>query len=281
MRIKITADSTCDLSKELTEKYDISIIPLYISKNGETFKDGVDITADDIFEYVDSGAGTCGTVAINISDYTEFFAQKLADYDALIHINISSDFSSCHQNAKIAASEFENVYVIDSRNLSTGMGHIALDAAILAEGGMAPEAIVAELARRTEKVDTSFIINTLTYLHKGGRCSGVALLGANLLSLKPCIEVVDGKMQVGKKYRGNLKNVMRQYVTDRLSGRDDIEHRRIFITHTSVYPEEICQMVRSLVAELGPFEEIIETVAGCTISNHCGTNCLGILFYKK
>ena len=280
MRIKISADSTCDLSQDLIEKYDISIVPLYVVKGEKTYRDGVDIQPSDIFEYVENGQGTCNTSAVNIVEYTEWFENYLKEYDAVIHINISGDLSTCNQSACIAASQWENVYIVDSRNLSTGSGHLVLDAALLAAEGMAPADIKAELDRRASKIEASFVINTLKYLHKGGRCSGVAALGANLLKIKPCIEVVNGKMEVGKKYRGPYEKVILQYVEDRLKNRDDIDYRRIFITHTPI-SEEIIESVTAVIQELGQFEEIIETTAGCTISNHCGPATLGILFYKK
>jgi len=281
MKIAITSDSTCDLSKELVEKYDITIIPLYINKGGESLRDGLEITPDDIFDYVDSGAGVCQTAALNIADYTELFEEKLKENDAVIHFNISSGFSSCHANARLAAEELENVYVVDTLNLSRGSGHLVLDAAIMAEEGKTPEEIVAVINEEIPKVESSFIIDTLKYLHKGGRCSGVAALGANLLKLKPCIEVVDGKMDVGKKYRGNFKTVILQYVRDRLTGRDDIDPRRIFITCTTGTPEEVIDAVEAEIKACMNFDEIIRTKAGCTVSNHCGRVCLGILFFRK
>ena len=281
MKIAITSDSTCDLSKELIEKYDIKIIPLYINKGNESLRDGLEITPDDIFDYVDSGAGVCQTSALNIADYTDLFEEILKSYDAVIHFNISSGFSSCHTNAKLAAEDFENVYVIDTLNLSTGSGHLVLDAAIMAEEGKTPEEIVAVINEEIPKVESSFVIDTLKYLHKGGRCSGVAALGANLLKLKPCIEVVDGKMDVGKKYRGNFKTVILQYVRDRLEGRSDIDPRRIFITCTTGTPEDVIDAVEAEIKSIMQFDEIIRTKAGCTVSNHCGRVCLGILFFRK
>ena len=281
MKIAITSDSTCDLSKELIEKYDIKIIPLYINKGHESLRDGLEITPDDIVDYVDSGAGVCQTSALNIADYTDLFEERLKSYDAVIHFNISSGFSSCHTNAKLAAEDFENVYVIDTLNLSTGSGHLVLDAAIMAKEGKTPEEIVAVINEEIPKVESSFVIDTLKYLHKGGRCSGVAALGANLLKLKPCIEVVDGKMDVGKKYRGNFKTVILQYVRDRLEGRSDIDPRRIFITCTTGTPEDVIDAVEAEIKSIMQFDEIIRTKAGCTVSNHCGRVCLGILFFRK
>ena len=202
MRIKISADSTCDLSPELIETYNIGITPLYIEKGGQNCRDGMDITPQEIFDYVRSGKGVCRTAAVNVGDYTAFFKKCRENYDAVIHFNISSDFSSCYQNACTAAAEFENVYVVDSRNLSTGIALLAERA----EKGEDPKEIAALMRETAEKVEASFVIDTLFYLQKGGRCSTLAALGANLLKLKPCIEVKDGKMGVGKKYRGKIDN---------------------------------------------------------------------------
>ena len=280
MKIKITADSTCDLSKELIEKYNIRTIPLHIiNAEDKDFRDGVDICPKDIFEYVDTTGNVCHTAALNIEEFETVFKEELAENDAVIHISISSDFSACYQNACIAA-EVGNVYVVDSRNLSTGGGLIVLAAAEMAQSGMEPAEIKAKLDEKTSKVDASFVIDTLKYLHKGGRCSAVVALGANVLSLKPCIEVKDGKMGVGKKYRGSFDKSIKCYVKDRLVGRDDIDYSRVFITNCLCSAETIAS-VRALVEELGQFEEILETDAGCTVSNHCGPNCLGILFLRK
>jgi DegV family protein with EDD domain len=180
----------------------------------------------------------------------------------------------------IAAAECKNVYAVDSRNLSTGTGHLVIEAARMAEKGLFAKEIAAEVKTLTDKVCASFIIDTLDYLHKGGRCSSVAALGANLLKLKPCIEVKNGLMEVGKKYKGNLPNVLVDYVTAKLAGRDDIRKDRIFITHTGC-SSEIVQRVTDKIKSLQTFDEILETTAGCTITSHCGPNTLGILFMTK
>lgn len=281
MNIAITADSTCDLSKEIIDRYNITIIPLYINKGSESFRDSLEITPNDIFEYVESGAGICQTAALNVSDYIEYFEKLLQNHDAVIHLNISSGFSSCYANACIAADELENVYVIDTQNLSTGSGNLVLDAAIMAEAGKSPVEIVDTITDEIPKVESSFVIDTLKYLHKGGRCSALTALGANLLKLKPCIEVIDGKMDVGKKYRGNFKTVILQYVRDRLKERTDVDPRRIFITYAIGTPADVVDAVEEEVKSCMHFDEIIRTEAGCTVSNHCGPVCLGILFFKK
>ena len=280
MSIKITSDSTCDLSPELLAEYDIAIAPLYVTVGENTYRDGVDIQPLALFDYVTETGALPSTAAVNISDYQEFFAPFAAQYDAVIHINISSDFSSCHQNACLAAREFENVYVVDSRNLSTGHGHIVIEAALAARRGESAEAIVAALNDLTGRVESSFVIDKLDYLVKGGRCSSAAALGANLLKLKPCIEVADGKMKVGKKYRGSFDKVLPEYVKERLAQRGDITYDRIFITHTYCKPETVAA-VKAEIAKHAQFAEVLETTAGCTISCHCGPNTLGILFIRR
>lgn len=281
MRIRITSDSTCDLSPQYLKDHHVEILPLYTIMGENTFRDGVDVTPADIFAHVAAGGDLCSTAANNVEDYYHFFQQLLPDCDAIIHIDISSDFSSCYQNACLAAEEFPNVYVADSRNLSTGHGHIVCEAVNMAEEGiLSPEEIVTRLQALTGRVEASFLIDQLDYLRKGGRCSTVAALGANLLHLKPCIEVIDGKMQVGKKYRGSFEKCILNYVRERLSGRDDLVTDRIFITHTPV-EDGLVDKIRETILECAPFTEIIETNAGCTISCHCGPGTLGILFLRS
>ena len=281
MNVQISADSTCDLSQELIDSYGLSISPLYIVKDGKSYKDGLEITPEDIFEYIDSGKGVCSTAAVSVGDYVEYFGRLLKTHDEVVHMTISSDMSSCFQNAMQAAEEYPGrVFPVDARNLSTGIGHLALTGVELAREGKGGAEIQRILNEKREKLDVSFVLDTLYYLHKGGRCSGVAALGANLLNLKPCIEVRGGKMGVGKKYRGNLQKCMIAYVNDRLAGRDDLDYRRIFITHTRLQPG-IFEAVKEAVAATGPWEEILETSAGCTVSNHCGPGCLGVLYYHK
>ncbi len=281
MNIKITSDSTCDLSKELVEKNDITVIPLHVIMDGKEYSDGVDLVPTDIFSHVDAGGELASTSATSVGEYAEFFSSLSAEYDAVIHINLGSGFSCCYQNACEAAREFKNVYCVDSQNLSTGNGHIVMEAVRLRESGAEPEAIVAELNDIAPRVETSFILDKLDYMRKGGRCSAVTLLGANMLKIKPCIEVADGKMRVAKKYRGSFDKVLLEYVRDRLSERDDIIYDRIFITYTVTLDPSVANAVDAEVKKLGSFKEVIHTNAGCTVSSHCGHECLGILFIRK
>ncbi len=280
MKIKISADSTCDLSKEYVEAHDIGILPLVVVKDGESFMDGVNITPEMIFEHVNAGGALCSTSAANMNDYMELFEKYKKDYDVVIHINLGSGFSSSHQNARLAAEEFENVYVVDSMNLSTGHGLVVVEAVKMKEAGMAPEKIYEALNELAPRVEASFVLDRLDYMVKGGRCSAVAALGASLLQLKPCIEVVDGKMGVCKKYRGSYEKALSNYVKDRLKDREDIDTERIFITHTET-PQSVVDSVKEAVKEYKDFEITEETVAGCTVSCHCGPNTLGVLFIRK
>ena len=280
MRYQITSDSTCDLSPEQLEEYNIRLLPLYVDMDGRTLRDGVDVKPDDIYAHVAAGGGLPKTAAVNMADYVRAFTELSAKNDFVIHVCISMDFSCCYQNAKLAAADFDNVYVVDSRNLSTGHGLVVLEAERMAREGMEPEAIVAALEALTGRVEASFILDRLDYMKKGGRCSAVTLLGANLLRLRPCIEVRDGKMGVGKKYRGSFEKCLVQYITDKLSGRTDLELRRVFITHSGL-PEQTVQKAVETVQSLQKFEEIDVTRAGCTVSSHCGPGTIGVLFIRK
>lgn len=277
--IKITADSTCDLSPELIEEMHITLVPIHIIVDDRTYNDGVDITPEDIFRFVEEEGRQCKTAAVNVYEYASIFEELSPKHEAVIHISLGSGFSSTHQNARIAAQQFDNVYIIDSQNLSTGSGHLVYDAALMAKEGRSAEEICRKLEQMVPKIEASFVIDKLDYLHKGGRCSGLEALGAKLLQIKPCIEVIDGRMDVGKKYRGNLGRCLEHYVRDRLKGRTDIDYSRLFITYSSC-PEDILNRVKSVVQELSQFEEIIVTKAGCTVTSHCGPNTLGILFKK-
>ena len=283
MRIRIGSDSTCDLSKELFEKYNIARLPLTVTLGDFSGKDGVDVTPDAIYAYVAEHGVLPSTSALNVAEYVELFSEIMKDADALIYVTIGSGFSSCYQNACIAAQDFDNIFVIDSQNLSTGQGHVVLEAAIGAEKCETLEDVAKfadELRELAARVEASFILDKLDYMHKGGRCSVVALMSASLMNIKPCIEVKDGKMGVAKKYRGNLQKCLKKYVEDRLKDRDDIVKDRIFITHSGI-SDEISEMVGGLVREYADFKETFVTRAGCTVSCHCGENTLGVLFIRK
>lgn len=284
--IKICCDSTCDLNNELYEKYQIKVIPLGVVLGDDLRKDGVDVDPLAIFEYVKKAGVLPKTSACSVGEYYDVFKEYAESGASVVHINISAEFSSCYENACHAAEmvkeeiEGAEIYVVDSRNLSSGSGHLALMARELADDGFTAKEIFDKLVQAREKLDVSFVLQTLEYLQKGGRCPSVVAFGANLLKLRPEIEVKDGKMGVGKKYRGAMEKSILDYIRGRLEGRQDLDTKRIFITHSHV-PQDIVDKVRALISELAPFEEIIETYAGCTVSSHCGPDCLGVLFFTK
>lgn len=280
MNIKIISDSTCDLSPELVQANNITITPLIVMKNGEEFYDGETIVPADIFAHVAAGGELCSTAARSVGFYVDTFRPFAETYDGVLHITISSDFSSSFQNATLAASEFQNVRVVDSRNLSTGQGLVVLKACELAKTVFSMDELKEKLDAFTARVEASFVVDKLDYLAKGGRCSSATALGANLLNLKPCIEVRDGKMIVGKKYRGKFAKCLASYVKDRLDGREDIDPGILFVTFTEV-SQEAHDAVMEAVHTYEHFETIYETVAGCTVSCHCGPGTLGILFVRK
>lgn len=280
MKIKITSDSTCDLSQDLLNQHNISLVPLTIVKNGQDFLDGVTITPADIFAHVASGGTLCSTAALSVGVYQDVFTKYAQDYDGIIHISIGSGFSSSYQNASLAAEDFPNVRVIDSMNLSTGQGHVVLKACELAKEYDSLDALQSVLQEYATRVEASFVLDRLDYMVKGGRCSAAAALGANLLNLKPCIEVKDGKMTVVKKYRGNYARCLTNYVKDRLCDRTDIDNGLLFLTYTPV-SNECLDAVKESIRQYGHFHTVLETTAGCTVSCHCGPGTLGILFVRK
>lgn len=278
--VKISADSTCDLSQELIQRYAITIQPLYITKDDRSFLDGVEIFPEDIFAHVEQTGRLCKTSAVSVEDYTALFKRLTQDGSEVVHLHISSEMSACYQNACLAAQEVPGVYPVDSRSLSTGIGHLAIEGAKLAAQGASGAQIQEALNQLAPRLEVSFVIERLDYLYKGGRCSAVAALGANLLHLKPCIEVRDGKMGVGRKYRGSWQKALGEYVRDRLEGRSDIVDERCFLTYSTCDAQTL-KMVHDAIEKYHSFKEILVTQAGGTICNHCGPNTLGILFIRK
>ena len=280
MNIKILADSTCDLSPEQLAQHNIDLARLTVIKGGEQFVDGATITPADIFAHVAAGGDLCSTTAYNIGEYEALFAKYAGEYDGIIHISLGSGFSSSYQNACIAAGDFPNVRVIDSMNLSTGQGHVVLEACRLAKECEDLDEIAEKLNAFAPRVEASFLLDQLKYMVKGGRCSATAALGANLLNLKPCIEVKDGKMSVVKKYRGTYSKCLASYVKDRLADREDIVRDELFLTYTPV-DDDCLAAVKNAIAQYGNFATVYETTAGCTVSCHCGPGTLGVLFVRK
>ncbi len=278
--IRIATDSTCDLPAALLEEYGISVIPLGVVKGERLYRDGVDISTADIAAHVDGGGAITTTNAVNAADYETLFRDLTAQGDSVIHLNIGGGFSCCHQNARLAAEEFPDVFVFSSENLSVGHGVLVLAAAQAARAGSTVPEILELLEGMTSRVEMSFVLDRLDYMKKGGRCSAVTALGANLLRLHPCIEVIDGKMGVVKKYRGSMEKAVADYLRDRLEGRTDLDTSRVILVDTCP-DDRLASVAREILRADGRFGEILETKAGCTIFSHCGPNTLGILLLRK
>lgn len=278
--VVITADSTCDLSQELKDRYQIHIIPLTILLGGESYLDGVEFSTEDIYTRYRGDGTLPKTSAPSIQQFIDFFTPFLEKGFEVVHLDISSELSVSFNNARLAAMELEGVYPVDSRMLSTGVGLLCLEGASCRDKGMSAADIAAHLESLTDKVDTSFVLDTLEFMWKGGRCSGVAALGANLLHLKPGLEMKDGKLGVYKKYRGGIQSVYRQYVKERLANKD-IRPEHVFITDSGEVPQETLEELAAIVHEAVPGAQVHNTKAGCTVTSHCGPKTLGVLFLRK
>lgn len=279
-KLIVSSDSTCDLSQELIDRYQIKIIPMGVSLGDKLYRDGFDITPNDIYAHHAKTGQLPKTSAINMAESAEYFAELTKDGSAVIHFTISSSLSATYNNARVAAEDFEDVYVVDSKNLSTGNGLLVIAAAEMAKHGLEANEIAEKVRELADCVDASFVVDNLEYLAKGGRCSAVAAFGANLLQLKPSINVKHGAMGVGKKYRGKFEKVLLEYVAERLADKDDIDLDRVFVTHAGCDPKVVEAVVEAVKNTL-PFKEVFVTRAGCTISSHCGANTLGVLFVRK
>ncbi|MBQ3703792.1 MAG: DegV family protein [Oscillospiraceae bacterium] len=278
--VVITADSTCDLPQELKERYDIRTIPLTILLGDESYLDGVGFTAQDIYTRYHEDGTLPKTSAPGIQQFMDFFTPILEEGCEIVHLDISAELSSSYNNACIAASELGGVHVVDSRMLCTGIALLAIEGAECRDRGMSAGEIAQHLRTLTEKVDTSFVLDTLEFMWKGGRCSAVSALGANLLRLKPALEMKDGKLSIYKKYRGSIQSVYRQYVKERLAS-VEIYPGHIFLTDSGEVPEETLRELRDIIREAVPDAEIHSAKAGCTITSHCGPKTLGVLFIRK
>lgn len=279
-KVLIACDSTADLNKELIDRYDIKIIPLGVNLGDKNYTDGVDIDPDMIYEHYEKTKQLPKTAAVNVATVTDFLRKWTDEGYSVVLFTISSEMSSTYNNARLASLDFENAYVVDTRNLSTGGGLLVLKAAKMAEEGADAESIAKECSVLTAKVDASFIIDSLEFLHKGGRCSSLEAIGANLLQIKPCIVVKGGKMGVGRKYRGKFGFVLQKYIADQLADADTIDTDTVFVTHAGC-DKEIVDMCAEAVRSALPFKDVHITRAGCTISSHCGRNTLGVLFLRK
>ena len=277
MKIAVSVESTNDLSKELLQKYDIKVIPFQIVLGDKSFKDG-EVTVQEMFNYVDENGVLPKTNALNEFEYTEFFTELKKEYDGIIHVTLSSGLTSSCGNAKRAAENFENVFVVDSLSLSTGIGLLAIYARELANAGKSATEIAKLVEERTAKISCTFVIERLDYLHKGGRCSSLALFGANLLKLRPRIIVKEGKMSSDKKYKGSMPSVVARYCAETLGEFNTPDLERVFITYTTAMPEMLENAENALKA--AGFKNIYHAHAGGTIASHCGANTLGIIYFN-
>ena len=284
MSIKITIESSGDVPESMAKELGITTIPLTIVCDGEPKVDGIDITAEELCEVVEKKGSSTSTAAISIGDFLSFFEGLTKNGDEVIHFSISSKISACYQNAVLASKELGNgrVHVIDTKSLSSGMNYSALIAARLAKAGKPIEEVLKAVNDCVDKVHVFFVLNTLKYMAKGGRCSSVLALGANLLKLKPCIGVnADGKMDVAKKYRGTIAKSLAECIDEQLAdGGDKIDKKLCFVTCSPYTPQEIVDMSYEKAKAFG-FEEIIYGNAGCTITNHCGPSTLGLIYSFK
>ena len=281
-QVVITADSTCDLPQYLIDKYGIRIVPLSVLLGDKSYLDGVEIFPKDIYSYVEKTGILPKTSAVTPARYMELFDEITKQGCAVVHIGLSSAISSSYQNACLAASEFEDVYCIDSKSLCTGMGLLVLKACDFREKGFDAKKIAGRVNSLVPKVSTTFVLDNLEYLHKGGRCSGVAKFSANVLGIKPSIAVnAEGKMDVAKKYRGKMDVVYKQYTNDCLSNIKQIDQSRIIIANSGGLNPDVISYARGVVEGKGNFDEIIMADAGCTISSHCGPKTFAIFYIKK
>ena len=277
MKIRITSDSTCDLG-ELVEKHDIGIMPLQVHLDAQSYRDGVDITPQDIFDFVAKTKILPKTSAPSVAEYEEFFEEQLKDNDFLIHFNISAKSSGSHNFAVEAAKAFGGkVRVVDSKALSSGQGLLVMRAADLRDEGKTVDEIEDAVNEIKNHVNTSFVPDSLDYLFKGGRCSRMQLYGANLLKIHPKIVMTDGQLTQGGKYRGDMMKCIDKYVDDLYAQYPDYDKTRCFVTHSTA-DRELVEMAKEKVKKLFDFDEVIETVAGSIVTSHCGRNTLGVLF---
>lgn len=279
-KVILSADSTCDLGEELKARYDVQYYPFHVILEGKDYQDNVDIHIEDIFQAYYDRKALPRTAAINVEEYVEYFRPWVDQGFDVLHFCLGGALSSAQRNCVLAARELGgHVFPIDSCNLSTGISLQIIEAGDRIRAGMPAAEIAQAMKEIIPHCHASFILDTLEFMRAGGRCSTIVAVGANLLALKPCIEVdnSDGSMHVGKKYRGNLKKVLPQYVRDKLTQYDRIKRDHLFITYSSIDPSYV-ELVRQAVLDVMDFKEIHVTTASCTIASHCGPNTLGILF---
>lgn len=283
-KVIITADISCDLNRELEQRYGVEVMPLHIVIGGKSYEDWVNITPEELYDIFYKTKELPHTTAVSVGEYAEFFKKYVDQGYDVVHLSLGSKLSVTHQSSVLASEEFPGrVYSVDTQNLSTGSGLLVIKACELRDQGKSAKDIYDAVKKMVPKAHASFVLDRLDFMHAGGRCSAVAMLGANLLSLKPSIEVHNddgGSMGVGKKYRGKYDKVLIQYTEDTIAKYDNIDTSRVFVTHAGANPEYVDGVVKA-VKEKGIFKEIHVTRASCTISSHCGPNTLGVLFMTK
>lgn len=281
-KVIISTDSPADVPPEVREKYNIRVVPLHIIMGDDCFEDGVNVTTEDLYAFYGKTGLLPRTSAVSVAEYEDFFRELTADGSSVVHISFTSGLSSTHQNAVIAAEQFPSVYVVDSKSLTTGITLLCIKAAELAAAGVDAKTIAHEMEYKREKVVTTFILDKLEFLHKGGRCSGLTALGANVLGIKPSIVMRDGILVVGKKYRGKIENCQTQYVRDLLEQyKGQIDTDRAFLSHTAGVSDEQLKALQKEVHKTLKFKEYIVSTVGCTITTHCGKNTFSLEFMLK
>lgn len=277
--VYITADSTCDLSPELLERFQIKTVPLHVLLGEESHLDGVDVTTEQIFQHYAETQTLPRTAAVSPQEFEDFFAPLVEAGYEVVHLDISSELSATYQNAVIASQELPGVYPVDSRHLCSGIGLLLLEACRLRDEGKSAQEIAAALPTLIPRIQASFVVDTLEYLWKGGRCTGVAAFGANLLNLKPCIEMRDGKLEVGKKYRGGIAKVYEKYIAERLAGKT-VRPQAVFVASVNELSAETRAQLEEIIRSKAPVEEVFFARAGSTITSHCGPGTLGLFFVE-
>lgn len=281
-KIIISTDSPADVPSEIRERFDIRVIPLHILMGDKCYEDGINVTTSDLFAYYKETGKLPKTSAVSIAEYSDFFKELTADGSAVVHLSFTSKLSSTHQNAVLAAEAFDNVYVVDSKSLTTGITLLCIKAAEMAAAGCDAQTIVHEMEYKREKVVTTFVLDKLEFLYKGGRCSGITALGANVLGIKPSIVMRDGALVVGKKYRGKIENCQMQYVRDLLAQYEgQIDTDRVILCHTEGVSDAQLKALQKEIHKTLKFKEYIVSGVGCTITTHCGENTFSMEFMLK
>lgn len=278
----ISTDSPADLNRDLCIRYGIETIPLHITLNDSSFDDGVDITPSDIYRFYDEHKLLPKTAAVSVSEYHDFFKSLILNGQSVVHLSLSSQISATYHNACLAAQGLDNVYIVDTKSLSSGMALLVIKACEMAKSDMKAKDIAEKIKELREKVVTSFILDKLEFLKMGGRCSAVTAFGANVLGIKPSIKMSEGTLSVDKKYRGSVDVCRIKYINDLLSEYSDrIDTSRIIFDRTQDVGDYKIQALKKAVSHKMKFDEFIDSTAGCTISSHCGKNTFGLMFMLK